>query len=81
MDQFTSFIENIKTLQIVDILIAVAIILLFRILSSTFSYIIIRMFKYKEKKYDVDIIDTELHTQYANYIQNALLAVQTNAEQ
>ena len=33
------------------------------------------------KKYDVDIIDTELHTQYANYIQNALLAVQTNAEQ
>ena len=50
MDQFTSFIENIKTLQIVDILIAVAIILLFRILSSTFSYIIIRMFKFKAKK-------------------------------
>ncbi len=50
MDQFTSFIENIKALQIVDILIAVAIILLFRILSSTFSYIIIRMFKFKAKK-------------------------------
>ena len=50
MNQFTSFIENIKTLQIVDILIAVAIILLFRILSSTFSYIIIRMFKFKAKK-------------------------------
>ena len=33
------------------------------------------------KKYDVDIIDTELHTQYANYIQNALLAVQTGTQE
>ena len=50
MEQITNFIESIKALQIIDILIAVAIILVFRILSSTFSYMIIRMFKFKSKK-------------------------------
>lgn len=50
MEQFTGFIENVKTLQFVDIIIAIAIIAFFRILSATFSYIIIRMFKFKAKK-------------------------------
>lgn len=50
MNQFTNFFESIKALQVVDIIIAIAIILLFRIFSSTFSYIIIRMFKFKSKK-------------------------------
>lgn len=50
MDQFANFFESLKALQVVDIVIAVAIILLFRIFSSTFSYIIIRMFKFKTKK-------------------------------
>ena len=50
MEQITNFIENIITIQIVDILIAVGIILFFRIFSTSFSYIIIRMFKIKEKQ-------------------------------
>lgn len=50
MDQFANFFESLKALQVIDIIIAVAIILLFRIFSSTFSYIIIRMFKFKSKK-------------------------------
>lgn len=50
MEQITNLIENITTVQVIDILIAVGIILFFRIFSSSFSYIIIRMFKIKEKK-------------------------------
>ena len=50
MEQITNFIEKIRALQIIDILIAIGIILFFRIFSSTISYIIIRMFKIKEKK-------------------------------
>lgn len=50
MNQIVKFLENITTVQIVDILIAVGIILIFRIFSGTLSYIIIRMFKIKEKK-------------------------------
>lgn len=49
MNQIENFIENITTVQIVDIWIAIAIILFFRVLSSSFSYIIIKMFKFKEK--------------------------------
>lgn len=50
MNQIVSFIENITAVQIVDILIAVGIILFFRIFSASFSYILIRMFKIKEKQ-------------------------------
>lgn len=50
MNQIISFIENVATIQILDIVIAVGIILFFRIFSGTISYIIIRMFKIKEKK-------------------------------
>lgn len=44
------FIGNVTAVQVVDLLIAIGIILFFRIFSSSFSYIIIRMFKIKEKK-------------------------------
>lgn len=44
------FIGNVTAVQVVDVLIAIGIILFFRIFSSSFSYIIIRMFKIKEKK-------------------------------
>ena len=50
MDQIVEFIENIKQItyvQIVDILIAIAIVIIFRIFSSSIAYIIIRMFKLK----------------------------------
>lgn len=50
MEQIENFIENITAVQVVDIVIAVGIILFFRIFSSSFSYIIIRMFKIREKK-------------------------------
>lgn len=49
MDQIKSFIENISSVQILDIIIAILIILFFRIFSSAITYIIIRMFKIKEK--------------------------------
>ena len=47
MEQITNFIENITSVQILDIVIAVLIILFFRIFSSGITYIIIRMFKIK----------------------------------
>ncbi len=50
MNQIIGFIESISAVQIMDIIIAVGIILFFRIFSGTISYIIIRMFKIKEKK-------------------------------
>lgn len=50
MNQILSFFENTLTVQIADLLIAIGIILFFRIFSGTISYIIIRMFKIKEKK-------------------------------
>lgn len=50
MNQIQGFLKSITTVQIIDILIAVGIILLFRIFSGTISYIIIRMFKIKEKR-------------------------------
>lgn len=49
MNQVTDFIESITSIQVIDILIAVAIILFFRIFSSAISYIIIRMFKFRTK--------------------------------
>ena len=44
------FIADITAMKIIDLAIAVGIILLFRIFSGTIAYIIIRMFKIKEKK-------------------------------
>lgn len=50
MEQIGNFISNITSLQIVDILIAIGIIIIFRVFSSTIAYAIIRMFKFKSKK-------------------------------
>ena len=50
MSQIIGFIEEIMAIQFVDIIIAIGIILFFRIFSSSFSYIIIRMFKIKDNK-------------------------------
>ena len=41
---------DLMSFPIMDILIAIGIILFFRIFSNIFSYIIIRMFKIKEKE-------------------------------
>lgn len=50
MSQIIGFIEEIMAIQFVDIIIAIGIILFFRIFSGSFSYIIIRMFKIKDNK-------------------------------
>ncbi len=50
MNQIINFVADLIAVQVIDIAIAVGIILLFRIFSGTISYIIIRMFKIKEKK-------------------------------
>ena len=53
MQQITDLVNYFKNLteeKIVDILIAVIIITVFSILSSLFSYCIIKMFRRKEKK-------------------------------
>ena len=50
MEQFNEFISNITSLQIIDIIIALGIIIVFRIFSSTIAYAIIRMFKIKSKR-------------------------------
>lgn len=47
MQQITDYISSISSIQIIDIIIAIGIIILFRIFSSGLAYIIIRMFKLK----------------------------------
>ena len=44
------YLKNMESWQITDIIIAIGIIIFFRIFSSGFSYIIIKMFKIKSKK-------------------------------
>ena len=49
MEQISEFLKNISSIKIIDIIIAIAIIIFFRIFSTAISYIIIRMFKIKVK--------------------------------
>ena len=50
MEQLVDFWSRLTSIQIVDIIIAIAIIVFFRIFSGTFSYMIIKIFKIKSKK-------------------------------
>ena len=50
MEQLVDFWNRLTSIQIVDIIIAIGIIVFFRIFSGTFSYMIIRIFKIKSKK-------------------------------
>ena len=50
MEQLADFWTKITSIQIIDIIIALGIIVFFKILSRTFSYMIIRVFKIKSKK-------------------------------
>lgn len=49
MEQISNFIVNITTDQIIDIIIAIGIVVLFRIFSPSLAYTIIRMFKLKTR--------------------------------
>lgn len=50
MEQIADLIANITAIKIMDIVIAVAIILFFRVFSSGIAYGIIRLFKWKKAK-------------------------------
>ena len=50
MEQLVEFWNRLTSIQAVDIIIAIGIIVFFRIFSGTFSYMIIRIFKIKSKK-------------------------------
>lgn len=50
MEQLVAFWNRLTSIEIVDIIIAIGIIVFFRILSGTFSYMIIKVFKIKSKK-------------------------------
>ena len=49
MEQFEELITNIVSIEIIDIIFAIGIIIFFRIFSSWIAYFIIKMFKWKEK--------------------------------
>ena len=49
MEQIREFIEKIMALQVVDIIIAICIIVLFCVLSSSISYGIVKLFKIRVK--------------------------------
>lgn len=50
MDQIMDLMANITTIKIMDVVIALAIILFFRVFSSGIAYGIIRLFKWKKAK-------------------------------
>ena len=49
MQNILNFIVNITTNQILDIIVAICIMILFRALSSTFAYSVVKVFKFKSK--------------------------------
>ena len=49
MNQVISFIENLKTVDIIDIVVAICVIILFKVLSPSITYIIIKLFKFNTK--------------------------------
>ncbi len=49
MKQILDWIPNIASEQLIDIIISIGIVTFFRIFSSRFAYIIIRMFKFKTR--------------------------------
>ena len=49
MEQVVSFIESLKAVDIVDIIVAVCLIILFKVLSPSISYVIIKLFKFNSK--------------------------------
>ena len=49
MEQLKNWIANITSIEIIDVIIAIGIIIFFRIFSAGMAYVIIKMFKWKEK--------------------------------
>ena len=49
MEQVVNFIESLKAVDIVDIIVAICLIILFKVLSPSISYAIIKLFKFNSK--------------------------------
>ena len=49
MEQIINIIESIKALQIIDVIVAICLIILFKVLSPSIAYIIIKLFKFNSK--------------------------------
>lgn len=49
MEQVVNFIENLKAVDIVDIIVAICLMVLFKVLSPSISYVIIKLFKFNSK--------------------------------
>ena len=49
MEQVVNFIESFKAVDIVDIIVAICLIILFKVLSPSISYVIIKLFKFNSK--------------------------------
>lgn len=49
MEQFNPLIENLLSIKIIDLVIAILLVLFFRISSSGISYTVIKMFKFKTR--------------------------------
>lgn len=49
MSRIIEYLSNITSLQVMDVVVAICIIILFKIFSPTIAYIIIRMFKIRAK--------------------------------
>ena len=49
MEQVVNFIESLKAVDIVDIIVAICLIILFKVLSPSISYVIIKLFKFNSK--------------------------------
>ena len=50
MEQILGFIENIKSVQVIDVLMATCIMILFIVLSPSISYMIVKSVKLKGNK-------------------------------
>ena len=49
MEQVVNFIESLKAVDIIDIIVAICLIILFKVLSPRISYMIIKIFKFNSK--------------------------------
>lgn len=49
MEQVVNFIESLKAVDIIDIIVAICLIILFKVLSPSISYMIIKIFKFNSK--------------------------------
>ncbi len=49
MEQVVNFLETVKAVEVVDIIVAICLIILFKVLSPSISYMIIKLFKFNAK--------------------------------